>query len=155
LTLLLGEVGWVAALRAFGWNTTNSRIEWLACLFWAGLPLVVAAIVLARHQLRFNVRTMLVAMALIATFLYLTVRPLQTAVSSRRASRAVLSAGATLHTISSWDNVYASLQYDPRTPAAKVLPAPELAPWLRPLARNLLSVPTDDSIREIWLGSDE
>lgn len=154
LVLLVCEVAWVASLRAFGWGATNGGIRWTSCLVGAVMPLIAAAAVLGRHRLRFNLRTMLVAMALVATFLALSVRPLQNAVGSRQGSRSLLASGATLHTKSSWDNVYAQLKYDPR-PAAVVPVNPELAFWLRPLAGGLLNIPIDNTVREIWLSSDE
>ena len=97
---------------------------------------------------------MLVATALVAAFLCLSVRPLQNAVSSRQGSRLLTAAGAMLRTKSSWDDVYAQLNYDPR-PAAILPVNQELAPWLRPLAGHLLTVPTDASVREVWLTTDE
>lgn len=154
LMLLVGEVAWVASLRAYGWGATNSGAVWAICLIGAVLPLIAAVAVLGPHRFRFNLRTMLVAMALVATFLCLSVRPLQNAVTSRQGSRSMLTAGATLHTRSSWDSVYAQLNFDPR-PAAIMPVNQQLAFWLKQLAGNLLTIPTDDSVREIWLTSDE
>jgi hypothetical protein len=153
LTLLVGEVALFASFRSLGWYSTNGKILWASCLLCAILPLVAAVVVLGRHRLRFNLRTMLIAMALVATFLYLSVRPLQTAMSSRQGSRSLLATGATLHTKSSWDSVYQQLKYDPR-PAAIVPVDRQLAFWLRPLAGSLLKIPMDNEVREIWLGSD-
>jgi hypothetical protein len=154
LVLLVGEVALVVSFRSLGWYSTNGKILWASCLLCAILPLIAAVVVLGRHRLRFNLRTMLIAMALVATFLYLSVRPLQTALSSRQGSQSLLATGATLRTRSSWDSVYAQLKYDPR-PAAIMPVDRQLAFWLQPLAGNLLTVPTDDSVREIWLGSDD
>jgi hypothetical protein len=154
LLLLVGEVGLVVSFRSLGWYSTNGKILWVSCLLCAILPLIAAVVVLGRHRLRFNLQTMLIAMALVATFLYLSVRPLQTALSSRQGSRSLLATGATLRAKSSWDSVYAQLKYDPR-PAATMAVDRELAFWLRPLAGNLLKIPTDNDVREIWLDSDE
>jgi hypothetical protein len=152
--LLVGEVAWAVSLRDYGWGATNGGIRWTTCLVGAILPLIAAAVMLGRHRMRFNLRTILIAMALIATFLYLSVRPLQKALSSRRGSQSLLAAGATLRTYSSWDSVYAQLKYDPRPTAIPPVDQ-QLAFWLRPLAGNLLNIPPDDTVREIWLVSDE
>jgi hypothetical protein len=154
LLLLVSEVALVVSFRVLGWYSTNGKILWASCLLCAILPLIAAVVVLGRHRLRFNLRTMLIAMALVATFLCLSVRPLQTAVNSRQGSQSLLITGATLHTKSSWDSVYSQLRYDPR-PAAIEPINQQLPFWLRPLAGSLLKTPTDDTVREIWLGSDD
>jgi hypothetical protein len=79
---------------------------------------------------------------------------MQNALSSRHGSRSMLAVGATLRTKSSWESVYAQLKYDPR-PVAVVPGDQPLAFWLRPLARRLLAIPSDNTVREIWLSSDE
>ena len=155
LTLLIGEAALVASLHAFGWFATGGGLRWIGCLLAAVLPLVIAAVVLFRHRFRFGLRMLLVAMALVATFLFITVRPLQIAISARRANRLMLAAGATLHTTSSFDEVYRQLKYDPRPPRSLTPIKQSLPFWLRPLAGNIVAVPTDDSVREIWLDSDE
>jgi hypothetical protein len=154
LMLLVGEVAWIASLRAFGWGSTNAGFVWALCLVSAILPLIAAAIILAWHRMRFSSRTMLVAMTLVAVFLFLTIRPLQTASASRRASRALLATGATLHTMSSWDSVYGQLGYNPRISPASAPRNQELTSWLRPLAGSLLKIPPAYSIREMWLSND-
>jgi hypothetical protein len=153
LVLLVGEVAWFALLRTFGWNSTNAKFVWALCLIGALLPLIVAAVALGRQRMRFTSRAMLVATALVAAFLFFTIRPLQTAWTSRRASQALMAARATLSTESSWDGVYRQLAYDPRT-ASTAQSSQQLAPWLRPLAGDLVKIPPADSVREIWLGSD-
>jgi hypothetical protein len=155
LTLLVIEAALVVSLRAFGWFETGTGLRWIACLAAAILPLVMAAVVLLRHRFRFTLRTLLVAMALVATFLFITVRPLQNAISSRRASRLMLATGATLHTVSTFDNVYTKLNYDPRLPVKFRPVNQELPFWLLPLAGGLQKVPGDDAVKEIWLTSDE
>jgi hypothetical protein len=155
LTLLVIEAALVVSLREFGWFETGTGLRWLGCLAAAIVPLVMAAVVLFRDRFRFNLRSLLVAMALVATFLFITVRPLQNAISSRRASQSMLATGATLHTVSTFDNVYTKLNYDPRLPV-KVRPVNQELPfWLRPLAGGLQKVPVDDSVKEIWLTGDE
>jgi hypothetical protein len=155
LTLLVGEVALVGSLRTVGWRETGGAIRWISCLTAAVLPLLVAVAIFFHHRFRFSLQMLLIAVALTATFLFITVRPLQNALSSRRASRLMLAAGATLHTTSSWDSVYAQLKYDPRL--TKSLPSlnQQLPFWLRPLAGNMLAVPVDDAVREIWLDNDE
>jgi hypothetical protein len=155
LLLLVAEVALVVSLRALGWYATNGGLIWASCLICAVLPFVAAVVALLRNRMRFDLRSMLVATALIAVFLYLSVRPLQTALSSRSASRSLLAAGAALRTKSSWDSVYAQLKYDPRTTPEAVPLNQELAVWLRPLAGSLLKISPSDSVREVWLSSDE
>jgi len=155
LTLLVVEVALVVSLRKFGWFETGGGIRWLGCLLVAVLPLVVAVAALFRRRFRFNLRVLLVATALVAFFLFWTVRPLQTAIDSRRASRLLLATGAQLHGWSSLDETYRQLQYDPRP--GKGFPGKHgaLPFWLRPLAGDLLSVPVDETVIEVWLTRDE
>jgi hypothetical protein len=139
LTLLVGETALVFSLRLLGWHETGTAIRWLSALVLAVLPLAIAAILLVGHRFRFRLRTLLVAMALVAFFLAITVMPLQNALSSRRMSQRLLAAGATVHTASQFNKVYKQLAYDPR-PAIPVSPEePQLPVWLRPLAGDLLA----------------
>jgi hypothetical protein len=154
LTLLVAEAALVVSLRTVGWNSTGRAIRWTSCLLAAFLPLALVAIAICGQRFRFSLRMLLIAMGLVAVFLWATVLPLRNAVDARRASQSLLAAGATLRTASSFDEVYAHLKYDPRpSRPAPAIDRP-LAVWLRPLAGDILKVPTADAIKEIWLESD-
>ena len=153
LTLLVGETALVFSLRLLGWHETGGAIRWISALGLAVLPLGIAAILLV-HRFRFGLRTLLVATALVALFLTVTVMPLQNALSSRRMSQRLLAAGASLHTASPFEDVYKRWGYDPRPKSPSPAEERELSVWLRPLAGDLLTIPTDDVIRQIWFDSD-
>jgi hypothetical protein len=155
LTLLISEIALVVSLRAVGWTETGGAILWISSLLLATLPLLMAGVLLIGRRLRFSLRTLLVVLSLIAFFLMLAVLPLRDAFNSRHASRRLLAAGAEVRINSSMDDVYARWGFDPRPPTSAPPARRSLPFWLRPLARDLLTFPTDEAIREIRLHDDD
>ena len=154
LTLLVAEAALVVSLRTVGWFNTGGAIRWFGCLIAALFPLAVVALVVCVQRFRFSLRMLLIATGLVAIFLCATVLPLRHAIDARHASRTLLATGATLHTVSSFESVYNQLNYDPRSDWPTPTNHRRLAVWLRPLAGDLLAIPTDDAIKEIWLEND-
>ena len=154
-TLLVVEVALVVALRTQGWVATTSQLWWAGSLLAAVIPVVVAALLLFRRGLRFDLRSLLIAVALIAVFLLLSVLPLLEANRARRGSRRMLAVGAQLRTDSWLDRYYSLLNLELRDDAAPdVLPQRELPPWLMRLAPQAVDIPPDKSIRMIFLATD-
>jgi hypothetical protein len=153
VTLLMGEVVLTAAMRRLGWLGTGHTLRWLACAAIALAPLVVAALVLLRNRFRFSVRGLLAATTMAALFVWLSVTPLLEAYEARRGAQQLIAAGAELRKASWLDQFYRDIGHDPRRPRAEPS-APALPPWLRPLAGDVIQLPPDDSVREIWLDSD-
>jgi hypothetical protein len=60
-----------------------------------------------------------------------------------------------LHTVATIDDFYERLGYDPRPPLPRPVAPRVLPAFLRPLAGDVLAVPTDDEVTEIWVDGDE
>jgi hypothetical protein len=154
LLLLLGaEVALALSLRELGWFETGHVIRWAACGLAALLPLVVAAILMLRNRLRFSLRSLLMATALVSVFLFISVLPLIEAFDARKGSQRLQIEGVQLST-ESMDDYYRQLGYDPRPAPPKPPVNRPLAAWLRPLAGDVLALPTDDAIKSVWLETD-
>jgi hypothetical protein len=93
---------------------------------------------------------MLVAMSLIAVFLYATVLPLRNAIDARRGSRSLRNTSAQLRAESYYDSTYKQIGYDPR-PQSRVTIAPSrpVPAWLRPLGGEILKLSADAEIKSI------
>ncbi len=97
---------------------------------------------------------MLIATALLALFMWISVLPLYEALASRRGTQALSAENTPLRDFCSVENYFKSLPHDPRPPeppkpAVRTLPA-----WLRPLAGAALRLPVDAAVREIRLEDD-
>jgi hypothetical protein len=152
--LLAAEITLVFSLRLLGWNETGSAIRWITALLIAILPLTIAATLLIAHRFRFGLRTLLIATALVALFLMVTLMPLQNAFNLRRVSRQVLAAGAEIRTESSFRDVYKEFGYEPWPESSLTARNEQLPIWLHPLAGELLTIPNDDAVKCISLSSD-
>jgi hypothetical protein len=153
--LLLLEIALVVSLRTQGWYETGDWLRWTASLLAALIPLVIAAILLIKGGLRFSLRSLLVAVGLVAAFLYASVLPVLEASRARSGSRRLLATGATLLTEFDREKFYERLGFDPRdSRMAPVAALRELPPWLMPLAGEVVDIPPDRAIRNIELSSD-
>jgi len=154
LLLLLGaEVALALSLRELGWFETGHVIRWGACGLAALLPLVVAAILMLRNRLRFSLRSLLMAMALVAVFLFISVLPLIEAFDARKGSQRLQADGVQFST-ESMDEYYRQIGHDPRPTPPTPPVNRQLAAWLRPLAGDVLTLPTDEEIKSVWLDAD-
>lgn len=144
--LLVTEISGVVALRRLGWFGTGSLVRWLACYAAAVLPLAVAAALLIRRRLRFNLRTLLGTMALVVLFFVVTGVPLRDAIEARRMSLKLSDAGVQLTVEHVSDDYLDMLGYARRSAPAPAQSRTELPPWLRPLADDLMRLPADDDV---------
>jgi hypothetical protein len=151
LAVLILETGLTVSLWADGWLGTGSNLRLLACAAAAALPLSVAAWLLLRNRFRFGLRSLLAAMALVAAFMYFTVRPLLEASEARRASRLLIANGAEVFTESNRGDFYVQLGYDPHPPRAYESLRGAIPAWLRPLAGDLPNFPPNDEVIDVWL----
>jgi hypothetical protein len=154
VAFLFFELALAWSFRALGWFETGSAIRWGACALLALLPLALAAGLLARRRFRFGMRTLLIAMSLLAIFMCVSVLPLYEATEARRGSRSLEAYGAQINLTSSNDEYFNQVGYDPRRATPVYHPEPALPIWLRPLAAETLEVAPDDSVREIRLDND-
>lgn len=154
VAFLLFELTLAWSFRNLGWFETGGVIRWGACAILALLPLAVAAALLARRRFRFGLRTLLIAMSLLAIFMCVSVLPLYEAIESRRGSRALMACDAGIHLTFANDNYFQAVGYDPRRAAPVYQPESALPVWLRPLAAETLQAPPDNSVRGIWLDND-
>lgn len=154
IAFLLLELALAWSLRALGWFETGGVIRWGACALLAIAPLVVAAALLARRRFRFGMRTLLIAMSLLAVFMWASVLPLYEAIEARRGSQALQACRAGISLAPGNDDYFKLVGYDPRRMAPAYHPEPALPAWLRPLAAETLQVPPDNSVCEVWFDND-
>jgi hypothetical protein len=100
-------------------------------------------------------QSLLAAMALVAVFMFFTVRPLLEANDSRRASRLLAANGVVPQVESSRDDFFSQIEYDPRFPRNYGTSKGEIPRWLMPLAGDLVNYPQDDAIIEVALRGDD
>lgn len=155
LLLLIVELTLVVLLRSFGWDSTTASVRWIASFFAATLPLLMALLVLCRNGRQVSLRSLMIAMGLIAIFLFVAVMPITLAVKARRGSSALVEVGVELHTTSTLDEYYEELQLDASVRQSFMVPNVNLAAWMLPIAGNTLKAPGDRMIREAWLNSDD
>jgi len=154
IAFLFLELAFAWSFRALGWFETGGLIRWGACALLALAPLVVAAALLARRRFRFGMRTLLIAMSLLAIFMWASVLPLYEAIEARRGSQALLACRTRIKLASGYDEYFKRVGYDPRRTAPAYHPEPTLPAWLRPLAAETLQAPADNSICEVWFDND-
>lgn len=154
VAFLCFELALVWSFRTLGWFETGGVIRWGACALLALLPLALAATLLARRRFRFGLRTLLIAMSLLAIFMCVSVLPLYEAIEARRGSQSLEACDAQIDLASTNDKYFEMVGYDPRRAAPVYHPEPALPVWLRPLAAETLQVAPDNSVREIWLDND-
>src|SRR5215204_6005174 len=87
LVVLVTETALTVSLWHSGWLGTGSHLRLILCSVAAGLPLLLAATILFRHRFRFSLRGLLMIMALVAVFMFASVRPLLEAFDARQGSR--------------------------------------------------------------------
>ena len=154
IAFLLLELAFAWSFRALGWFETGGLVRWGACALLALAPLVVAAGMLARRRFRFGMRTLLIAMSLLAIFMWASVLPLYQAIEARRGSQALQACRAEISLASGNDEYFKRVGYDPRRTAPVYHPEPTLPAWLRPLAAEMLQVAPDNSVCEVWFDND-
>jgi hypothetical protein len=154
VALLVIEIGAVASLRSVGWVATGSGLLWFVSLLAATLPLVVAAALLFGSRFRFTLRALLVITALLAVFLVITGIPLRDAIDARRVTRRLVDAGAEISVEAPQQSAFAKLGYPVRPNVESQHRAADLAPWLRPIASEILAYPAHDEVRHIGFSSD-
>lgn len=154
IAFLLLELAFAWSFRALGWFETGGLVRWVACALLALAPLVMAAGMLARRRFRFGMRTLLVAMSLLAIFMWASVLPLYEAIEARRGSQTLMACRTRINLASGNDEYFKRVGYDPRRVAPAYHPEPTLPAWLRPLAAETLQVPPDNSVCEIWFDND-
>jgi hypothetical protein len=155
--ILVLEIVLVASLRTRGWEGTGSSLLWAGSIVAALIPLLIAAALLFRKGLRFDLRTLLVVTALVSIFVFIAVLPLLDAYRARRATRQMIGVGAIPYIRLTIDEVhfYRGLSFHPRSDANSVpLQETALPPWLMPLTGDLLDAPESRSVKEFWLSSD-
>ncbi|MBA4105305.1 MAG: hypothetical protein C0485_06070 [Pirellula sp.] len=154
VAFLLFELTLAWSFRNLGWFETGGVIRWGACAIMALLPLAVAAALMARRRFRFGLRTLLIAMSLLAIFMCVSVLPLYEAIEARRGSQSLEACGAQMDLAFNNDEYFKQMGYDPRRAAPVYQPEATLPVWLRPLAAETLQVAPDDSVRGIGLEND-
>lgn len=153
LALLLLEIALVLSLLTLGWFGTGIAIQLVTCIFVTVLPLLVACVMLATNRLRFDLRSLLSAIALIAIFLTVSLIPLLEHRAARQASMRLLSANATISEGSDWDDFYPQFGWKPPQKLTTTDTA-RVPPWLTPFTNRTSAIPTDNSVRTIWLNTD-
>jgi hypothetical protein len=154
LVILVVETALTVSLWADGWLGTGSHLRMIACAIAAALPLLVAAALLFRNRFRFGLRSLLAAMALVAVFMFFSVRPLLEARDARQASRLLALNGARLEVESEGDEFDTRIGHNPRPPRSTVEPRGAIPLWLKPLAGDLPSLPPDDAIITVFVEND-
>lgn len=151
---LLSEVAMLVSLRTLGWFGTGSLVHIIVCLFATLFPLLVATALLVRNRLRFGLRTLLVAVTLVAVFMFVSVKPLQDYHSARSASKQLVLANATLDSGLDWDKLHTDIGLEP-APSANAPEAVNVPLWLRPFTDSLSATPPDASVKSIHLNNDQ
>jgi hypothetical protein len=112
-------------------------------------------LLVVRRKFHFGLQAMLIATALLALFMCISVLPLYEALESRRGTQALFAVRASPRDFCSNDEYFVRVGYDPR-PAPPTPPASRtIPPWLRPLAGDALRLPVDRAVREIKLHDDQ
>lgn len=154
LALLAAESLLALSLHTLGWFETGGLLRQAACALLALLPLAAAIYLVARRRFHFSLRAMLIATALLAAFLWISVLPLYEAIASRRGAMALAATKVDVRDYCSNDEYFLRIDYDPRPPAP---PKPAVRPlpiWLRPLAGNAMRLPVDAAVLEVKLNDD-
>ncbi len=151
---LLVELVMLVSLRTLGWFGTGNVVHSIVCLFASLFPLLVATALLVRNRLRFGLRTLLVAVTLVAVFMFVSVKPLQDYHSARSASKQLVLANATLDSGLDWDRIYIDIGLEP-APSANAPEAVNVPLWLRPFTDSLSAIPPDASVKSIHLNNDQ
>jgi energy-coupling factor transporter transmembrane protein EcfT len=154
LALLLSESALALSLHTLGWFETGGLLRQAACALLALLPLVVAVALVAWRRFRFSIQVMLIATALLALFMWISVLPLYEALAARRGTQALSAEMTPLRDFCSLEKYFKSLPSDPRPPAPPKPAVRTLSAWLRPLAGEALRLPVDAAVREIRLEDD-
>ena len=154
LALLLLETTLAVSLHTLGWFETGGLLRQAACAMLALVPLAAALFLLVRRRLRFSMQSLLVAMGLLALFMWISVLPLYEALASRRGVQAMAAEKVAPRDYCSNEQYFASLPHDPRPPAPPKPETRSLPRWLRPLAGDALRLPVDAAVREIKLHDD-
>jgi hypothetical protein len=154
LALLASESALALSLHTLGWFETGGLLRQAACALLALLPLVVAVALVARRRFRFSVQVMLIATALLALFMWISVLPLYEALASRRGTQALAAEKTSMRDFCSNDQYFTQFGHDPRPPAPPKPVTRTLPAWLRPLAGEALRLPVDAAVREIRLEDD-
>ena len=153
VTVLIIEVAISVSLRWLGWYGTGSAIQFSACLVFTLLPLLIAFVILLHKRLKFSVRSLLLVTALSAFFLVLSLMPILRHRAARQSSAQLLTAKVTINEGMDWDNFYRQIALHP--PTKLPLADDDALPWwLTSLITKTDSIPTDNSVRDIWLSSD-
>jgi hypothetical protein len=154
LAVLLIETALTVSLWASGWLGTGDHLRMVMAGVAAALPLIVAAALLFRHRFHFGLRSLLAAMALVAVFMFFSVRPLLEARKARQASRWLADNGVKVFTELNRGDFFIQLGYDPHLPRSYEPPRGEIPSWLKPLSGDLSNFPPDGVVVEVWLESD-
>ncbi len=163
LAVLTIETVLTMSLWADGWLGTGQHLRMMVAGAAAALPLGVAVWLLLRNRFRFGLRSLLAAMALVAVFMFLSVRPLLEARNARQASRLLTSVGIKLdlepeddhyRTIYMQIGHYMKIEHDLRPPRSVAKSPREIPTWLRPIAGDLPSLPSDDNVLSVGVESD-
>lgn len=154
VALLAAESLLALSLHTLGWFETGGLLRQAACALLALLPLAAAIYLVTRRRFHFSMRAMLIATALLAAFLWISVLPLYEAIASRRGAMALAATKVDVRDYCSNEEYFVRIGHDPRPPAP---PKPAVRPlpgWLRPLAGDALRLPVDAAVREVKLHDD-
>ena len=151
--LLVFEIILVISLRTLGWVGTGNSAKWIGSLVAAAIPLVIAFGLFLKSGRRFSLRALLISMALVSIFLFVSVLPLLEANRARSGARRLMSAGIDFDT-AEMNKIYERLGHDPRAGRSTVPIDGDVPSWLVPIAGKLLKIPPDKSIRSVSLASD-
>ena len=154
LCLMAVEVILIVSLRQRGWVATTESTRWILTGFAAFLPLVVAGALLIMSGRRMKLRTLFLCVAAICIFLSVSLTPLIAVRRSRTAARELLQLGAELRPCSygdfDYDNPDRNFMTNERFSTPDDIPS-----WLRPLSRELESIPRDCEIAWVILSDDD
>jgi hypothetical protein len=154
LVVLLVETALTVSLWADGWLGTGQHLRMMVAGAAAALPLGVAVWLLLRNRFRFGLRALLASMALVAVFMFFSVRPLLEARNARQASRLLIASGAEVFVDSHRGDFYVQLGYDPHLPRSYEPLRGAIPLWLKPLAVDLPNFPPDDAVINVLLLND-
>lgn len=152
--VLVLEIALVVSLRRFGWAVTGSVLQFTICLIVAGLPLIVATAIFLRRGLRFSVRSVLLAVTLLAVFFSLSWLPLVRHRAARQTSMRLLAANATLNEGLDWNDFYPRIRLQP-PPQMVVRQDDEVPLWLTAFTGATERIPLDHAVSSVWLDSDD
>ena len=154
LFVLMVEAMVVVSLRWLGWYGTGNAFVFVGCLIVTALPLVAALAVLIRRRLKFSLRSLLAATMFVALFLVLSMMPLVRHRSERQTSMRLLAVNATVNEGKEWGDFYSQFELNPppKLVASRAFAVPS---WLAAFTRATEAIPPDDTVRSIWLNSDQ